>query len=178
MSRVLITGIFLAMVTGCGTGYKPVANLASMDVSFGDKTWDGVTVPKNQECRRDGGQGASPLLIVKNIPIGTNAILVEFNDASFHPLSTGGGHGAIWVKVSGENEITIPSVPSETSNIPAGVYSEHFHRGRMTSGAYLAPCSGGRGNSYFADVKAVYKAKDKSEESKLLGKSRIELGKY
>lgn len=174
--------MILLMTSGCvGISYQPVENLASLEVSFVDSKWDGVTVPSNHECKRDGGQGDSPALRVGNIPRGTNAIIVEFNDRSYEPLSYGGGHGAIWVAVSTENEITIPSVPSETSKLPPGVHSEHSHQAdssSISSGAYLAPCSRGRGNSYFADINAVYKAKDKSEKSKLLGQGKIELGKY
>ena len=37
-----------------------------------------------------------PHFVVSNIPEGTNAIIVvEYNDLSFPPLSSGGGHGKI-----------------------------------------------------------------------------------
>jgi hypothetical protein len=42
----------------------------------------------------------------------------------------------------------------------------------------LPPCSGGRGNLYVADVKAVYKASKEGEENRLFAEQRITLGNY
>lgn len=60
------------------------------------------------------------------------------------------------------------------------MFVERPHQGwlRGDGGAYLPPCSGGRGHSYYATVKAVYKARRAGEESRLLGERVIELGKY
>ncbi len=53
------------------------------------------------------------------------------------------------------------------SGIPSGV--SHL------AGAYLPPCSGGRGNSYYVTVKAVHKQGDETHE---LGSAVVEMGKY
>ena len=46
------------------------------------------------------GIGATTALSVENIPAGANAIIVEFNDRSYQPLSYDGGHGKIgyWIE--------------------------------------------------------------------------------
>ena len=56
-----------------------------LDVSFADASWTGKKIPKGQHCRKFGGDGATPELMVSGIPEGTTAILVEFNDASSSP---------------------------------------------------------------------------------------------
>jgi len=171
------------IISGCvaSNSYTPIENLSQLEVSFTDNKWDGKTVPKDEVCRRGGANGSSPELQVSGIPQGANAVVVEFNDRSYAPMSTNGGHGAIWVTVNKQSSITIPSVPTESFDIPEGVNVEHNHRGSgngISPGVYIAPCSRGNGNFYFADIKAVYKASKEGEESLLLGSGRIELGKY
>ncbi|MEJ2115543.1 MAG: hypothetical protein P8X88_05735 [Gammaproteobacteria bacterium] len=59
------------------------------------------------------------------------------------------------------------------------VFIEEEHRGsRGEEGAYLPPCSGGRGNHYYAEVKAVFKDENNKSNSKLLGFGEIYLGEY
>ena len=172
----------MPIIVSCATSnYEATENLATLVVSFTDSKWDGKTVPKDEVCKRGGAQGSSPELRVNNIPSGTNAIIVEFNDQSYLPLSTGGGHGAIWVAVDNSSSITVPSVATESGDLPDGVNVESKHRGSgngIGNGVYLAPCSVGRGNLYFADVKAVYKPTSDQESGKLLGQARIDLGRY
>ena len=43
------------------------------------------------------------------------------------------------------------------------------------AGAYLPPCSGGQGNSYYVTVKAVHKTGDQTHE---LATATVEMGKY
>lgn len=172
----------LYFLSGCASmvQYKPVPNLSKLEISFSDQKWDGKTVPKEFRCGRYGGSGASPALRVNRIPAGTNALIVLFKDLDYPPLSYDGGHGGIRIPVSGQSSIDIPSVPGETAVLPEGVFMEQMHGepNYFKAGAYLAPCSGGRGHRYVGVVQAVFDASSKQEESKLLGQGSIELGRY
>ena len=164
-----------------GGGYKPVsAELPALKVSFADSAWTGGALPDGQQCAVFGGKGATPPLRVENIPEGANAIIVEFNDLDFGPLSSGGGHGKIGFWHDGSATAALPAVPGDTAKLPDGSFVEARARstGMYASPGYLPPCSGGRGHVYVADVKAVYKAKKDSEENRLLAQQRITIGKY
>lgn len=164
-----------------GGGYKPVAeNLPGLSVSFADPAWNGKQIPNGQQCQMFGGKGATPALQVDNIPAGANAIIVEYNDLSYGPLSSGGGHGTIGHWVEGKRAVLV-AVPGETANnLPAGSFIERraMSSGQYASPGYLPPCSGGRGNTYAAVVKAVYKAKKEGGENRLLARQEIVLGSY
>ena len=67
--------------------FSTSSQTADLKVSFADAAWDGKRVPKAQQCSKFGGNGATPALNVENIPAGANAIIVEFNDRSYQPLS-------------------------------------------------------------------------------------------
>ena len=65
------------------TAYRPVSDkLPTFSVAFGDPAWDGKVVPPGQYCKKFGGNGATPPLKVSQIPIGANAVIVEFNAES------------------------------------------------------------------------------------------------
>jgi len=181
-TKLFMLILLVIFICGCaGTGkYKPAANLAPLKVSFADSAWNGKAVPAGQQCSLFGGQGSTPALIVENVPKGVNAIILEFNDRDFGPLSFGGGHGQVGFWITPGAKVTLPPVPGETTNLPKGAFIESASRstGKYATKGYLPPCSGGRGNRYFVDVKAVYKAKASGEESKLLGEGHIELGVY
>lgn len=171
----------LALLGGCASsGYAPVERPATLQVAFADPQWDGRTVPVAQRCRWAGGNGSTPLLRVSGIPAGANALLVEFSDRSYF-LMDHGGHGklGLWL-TPGQSSVTVPSVAGESLDLPAGMFVERKHQGwlRGDGGAYLPPCSGGRGHSYYATVKAVYKASAAGEQSRLLGERTIEMGRY
>jgi hypothetical protein len=172
---------FTSFLTACVTTekHKPESNLVTLRVSFADPLWDGKTIPEGQQCNRFGGDGATPRLTVKNIPSGTNAIIMEYSDRDW-PQMDDGGHGKIGYRIPlRTTEVTIPSVPGQTFDLPDGFFLVEAHRStRGVAGAYKPPCSGGWGHSYYVTVKAVYDASSKNEESRLLGKAKIELGKY
>ena len=149
-------------------------------MSFANSAWDGKTVPEGQQCNKFGGNGSTPSLVVEGVPAQANAIIVEFNDASYPDLSFDGGHGKIGFWVGGGGKAVLPPVKGQTDKLPDGVFVEKRNRatGSYATPGYLPPCSGGAGNSYFADVKAVYKAKSEKEKSKLLATGTIQLGKY
>ncbi|WP_415403562.1 hypothetical protein [Tateyamaria sp. SN3-11] len=135
--------------------------------------WDGKKVPAGQECVLHGGKGSTPPFQATGIPAGAVWLIVEYNDKSFKPLSRNGGHGTIGYAVSGTSA-KLPAVPGMTARMPKGVQviAAAKSTGDYASPGYLPPCSGGRGNSYEAVVKAV------DASGKVLGKTRMKLGKY
>ena len=158
----------------------PVSDkLPVLKVAFAGGSWNGKTIPAGQHCKKFGGNGSTPPLTVRGIPAGANAIIVEFNDEHFQPLSHDGGHGKVGFWISGR-EASLPPVPGNTNTMPSGAFLEAENQaiGAWTSPGYLPPCSGGQGNLYSAVVKAVYKAKTKAEASKLLAVGQIKLGTY
>ena len=182
LPKCLTIFMSLGLLVSCtSTKYEAAESITTLDISFVDSKWDGKTVPKDEVCKRGGANGSSPVLKIENIPTGANAVIVEFNDQSYPPLSTGGGHGAIWVAVENVSSVIIPSIATESDKLPSGVNIEHIHRGRGSGigpGIYLAPCSNGRGNLYFADVKAVEKSPSNPNSGKLLATGKIVLGRY
>lgn len=183
--KLAITIIPAVLLTvGCASSgvYKPASDsIPTLKVSFADSAWTGNTIPSGEQCQMFGGKGSTPALKIENIPAGANAIIVEYNDLSYAPLSSGGGHGKIgfWIKHSGST--TLDSVPGETAQLSVEgsfVEARALSTGEYASPGYLPPCSGGRGNTYVADVKAVYKATKEGEENRLLAQQRIKLGTY
>ena len=159
--------------------YKPVPNMANLEISFADSLWNGKNIPAGQQCDRFGGDGATPRLIVKNIPAGTNALIMEYSDKDYPPMDNG-GHGKIGYKITtGTQHVTIPSVPGHTFDLPKGFFLVSAQKAPDwdKAGAYMPPCSGGKGNLYYVTVKAVYDAPE-GKQSQLLGKVRLTLGRY
>lgn len=161
--------------------YIPVANPTKLQISFADSDWNGKQVPTGQRCQRFGGSNPStPRLMIKGIPPGTNVIIMEYSDMFWPPMNNG-GHGKIGYKIS-ENtkEIIIPSVPGHSFDLPEGFFivSPHQEPEWDKAGAYMPPCSGGAGNSYYVIVNAVYQSTPESKEFKLLGHAALELGSY
>lgn len=180
MVKIVTSALILgASMTSFAQQYQPKDLLAEIDVSFADSTWDGKVVPKDQQCKMFAGNGSTPVLNISNIPSGTNAILISFNDKTYK-MNDNGGHGiiGIWIQ-EGQAVVVVPSVAGETNELPKGMFiEEKFRSNRGKDGAYLPPCSGGRGNEYNATIRAVYKSSSTSEPSTLLGEGVITLGKY
>lgn len=130
------------------------ANVFGVIVS--DLRWRDHTVPAGQQCRRDGGNGASPRLAVGRLPEGTNRILLEFSDKSDKALNNG-GHGRVGLQVSeGATGVMVPSIPGHTFQLPSDrMYVIEPHRGSDEPGAYLPPCSGGMMHLYTVKVMAA-----------------------
>ena len=183
--KKIIRPIALTMLlVGCVStgGYKPSSeNLPALKVTLADPAWTGGTIPSGQQCKMFGGNGATPKLKIENIPAGTNAIIVEYNDLSFAPLSSGGGHGKIGFWIENKTTVVLPSIPGETAKIDidgAFIEARALSTGQYASPGYLPPCSGGRGHNYVADVKAVFKSTTNKEENRLLAQQRIKIGNY
>ncbi|MCF3593439.1 hypothetical protein LZG00_05450 [Rhodobacteraceae bacterium LMO-12] len=135
--------------------------------------WDGKSVPKGQQCTLHGGNGATPPMKVTGLPAGTVAILVEYDDKSYRPLSKNGGHGSLIYPAKG-NAANLPAVPGLSGKLPHGVKVHKPARGtgKYASKGYLPPCSGGKGNKYTATLKAI------SANGKTLEKKTVSIGRY
>lgn len=145
----------------------------SMSAKFADKRWDGIKIPTGENCRIFGGDGSTPALKLADIPAGTNRIQVEFNDLSYPPLSSDGGHGIIAYRHNGARTATLKSVPGYTQELPKGVelVAAARSKGRFASLGYMPPCSGGTGNTYSATIKAM-------KDQLVLESMTLQLGVY
>ncbi len=153
--------------------------MVALNLSFVDAEWDGKIIPKGQNCKEYGGNGASPRIKVNNIPSGANKLILEFSDATYSPCDNG-GHGIISYQIpKGTAETIIPSIPGQTFNLPDGFTLIKEHCGAdlgMQAGAYIGPCPGW-GNLYYVIVKAVCESPENSKP-KLLGSGRLDFGTY
>ncbi|UYV38538.1 hypothetical protein N4R57_05575 [Rhodobacteraceae bacterium D3-12] len=164
MKTILLSGALLLAGAGMAA--------ADMSVSL-QGGWTGKAVPKGQQCTLHGGKGATPPMKVTGLPAGTAAILVEYDDKSYSPLSRNGGHGSLIYPAKGSSA-TLPSVPGLTNKLPHGVKVHKKARGtgKYASKGYLPPCSGGKGNKYTATLKAI------GANGKTLEKKTITIGRY
>jgi hypothetical protein len=122
---------------------------------------------------------------VAGIPKGATALLVEFNDRDFAPLSSQGGHGTIGWRLASQDGAAatmIPPVQGQSDVLPEGVFKVAGHRSAAPENspgtAYLPPCSGGKKHAYFAVVKAVVWPPKPGEEVRVLATGSIEMGVY
>jgi len=177
--KVVFSLSLLTLYSCVASQYKPVENLVKLDVTFADASWDGKNIPKGQQCNKFGGNGATPALIIKNIPVKANALIFEYSDQDNARMNYGGHGQIIYAITPGSTQITVPSVPGHTFELPDyfSLISAHANPGWDKAGAYMPPCSGGKGNRYYVTVKAVYDTPDK-KNSLFLGESRLNLGRY
>ena len=178
---ILFTAAGLLM-TGCAaeTAYRPFNILYDLKISFADNTWNGKTIPDGQQCPSFGGNGSTPGLTVENIPPQANALILEFSNMSHLPLDKG-GQGRIGYRFNpGTQKITLPPVPGNTFDLPKPFFVIAAHRKPFQSkpGAYLPPCSGGKGNYYYLVVKAILLPESLEIPAELLGRGKIPLGRY
>jgi methyltransferase (TIGR00027 family) len=155
--------------------------VGTFQVLFADPEWDGERVPKGQQCLRFGGNNPStPSLVVKNIPRGTTAVIMEYSDKSYYPMDQG-GHGKIGYCIADDKRyVTIPPVPGHSFDLPEGFFLVSRHRGGAwdRAGAYMPPCSGGRGNLYYVTVKAVNNVRDDNKTFDVLDETVLQMGRY
>lgn len=181
MKKALVSILCLSLILiFFSVGVSAADSVGQLQVVFADPTWNGHKIPYNQQCLRDGGKGSTPKLTVRNIPSEANALIFEYSDATYTPMNHG-GHGKIGYNIApGTTEVTVPPVLGNTLTVPEGFFivSPHSNPSWDKAGAYLPPCSGGRGNSYYVTVKAVVLSQDKTKLSQVLGTAKLTLGNY
>ena len=148
---------------------------ANLSATFADDIWKKSAVPKTEVCSNFNTKaGSTPSIILKNIPATTDKIMLTFSDETFKGMRDG-GHGVISYAVpANSTSLTIPSVQGETFTLPKGFESVVKHRAekyKKTPGAYLAPCSGGKGNTYSVVIKAMHK-------NQILDATSLTLGQF
>lgn len=154
----------------------PVA-AGDLSAAYVDATWDGKTVPDGHQCQKFGGGADSPAIRVSAIPAGSNAIVLEFSDRNYTPMDHG-GHGKVGFEIAADTtETTVPPAPAHSFDLPPGFWVVQAHGAPSwdTPGAYLPPCSGGKGNAYYVTVKAVRRH---GEQLEVLGETVLEMGTY
>ena len=170
MNKWLKKSLAVSVITLLAT----TVQAANLEVSFIDSAWNGKKLPKGQACNKDGGNGSTPAMKVSNIPAGTTAILVEFNDKSYKAFSTGGGHGIVGFKHQGGSEAELIAVLGGTKEFPEGTWLVQKNKGwgAWESEGYLPPCSGGQKHVYAATLHAI------DINGKRLAEGNIQLAKY
>lgn len=164
-SKLIIASIVVSSVS---------INAFAFDVKFADRSWNGSNVPVGQQCQKFGGKSPStPKLIVNGIPTGSNAIVLEYSDRDSKKMDNG-GHGKMsFTYNSPATKVEIPSIPGHTFDIPTAFKMIEAHRspGWDKAGAYMPPCSGGKGHAYYVTIKAV-------KGDKVTATTVLEMGKY
>ncbi|MFT5701810.1 MAG: hypothetical protein ACI8ZB_004711 [Desulforhopalus sp.] len=176
--KIVILSLLLTFAAYTGIVSAAGQNIPGLKIELVDSTWDGNNIPVNQQCQKFGGVNpGTPVLHIADLPEGTNAIILEYSDRDSEKMNNG-GHGIMGYKVD-ENvtEITIPSVPGHTFEVAEPFYSISPHRSPQwdIAGAYMPPCSGGKGHEYYVTVKAVSEI---NSATTVLGQTVLELGKY
>lgn len=149
---------------------------SELSAKFVDSIWNTKEVPKSEVCSNFNDKaGSTPSIALSNIPVKATKIVLAFSDETFQGMRDG-GHGVLAYKIAkNTSSVTIPSVKGETFDLPANFTSEIKHRGEKfgkKEGAYLAPCSGGKGNTYSVLIKAV------GENDEILGQTSLTLGTF
>lgn len=155
-----------------------LSSAQAMDVSFADAAWDGKSVPAGQQCQKfDGKDPATPRFKIAKIPAGTTEIVFAYSDRDYQPMDNG-GHGIVAYALSGDvTEIEVPAAPGHSFDLkaPFRMVKAHQGPGWDKAGAYMPPCSGGKGNNYYVTVKAVSGSGD---VQKVLAEKVVEMGKF
>ncbi|MDO6565401.1 hypothetical protein Q4488_18675 [Amphritea sp. 1_MG-2023] len=150
------------------------ANTFALDAKFADARWDGKHVPTGQQCLKFGGDNpATPALTVSDLPPGTNVIVLEYSDRDSQKMDNG-GHGRMQYTVNtSASQVTIPSVAGHSFDIPAEFKIIEAHRspGWDKAGAYMPPCSGGKGHAYYVTITAL-------QDDNVSASTLLEMGKY
>ncbi len=119
-----------------------VALAGALKAKLIDPAWDGIKIPAGQQCDRFGGKGSTPVIHISGMPKGTEVVVLEFSDRDFSRMNNG-GHGKIAMLVDvGALEVTFPSVPGHTFDLPPNIILVMAHKspGWATAGAYMPPC--------------------------------------
>jgi hypothetical protein len=149
---------------------------SQLSAKFVDDMWNKAEVPKTEVCSNFNDKaGSTPSIELSNVPAMATKIVLAFSDETFKGM-VDGGHGVIAYKIAkNSSNVTIPSIKGETFDLPENFSSVIKHRGGKygkTEGAYLAPCSGGKGNTYSVLIKAV------GDDDQTLSQTSLTLGTF
>ena len=149
-------------------------NAAALTATFAEGAWNDAMIPEGQQCQKFGGVNpATPALHLSDIPAGATAVVLEYSDLDYEKMNNG-GHGRMsFALTAGLTAVDLPSVPGHSFELPAGFSLIEAHRspGWDKAGAYMPPCSGGKGHIYSVTVKAV-------AGDKVMAETTLEMGKY
>ncbi|WP_303721318.1 hypothetical protein [Malonomonas rubra] len=68
--------LILLLLSGCSSGqYQPVERISAIKIEFVAPRWNDTLVPDGQQCKKSGGHGSPPELLISNIPSKANASL-------------------------------------------------------------------------------------------------------
>lgn len=181
--KILQFTVFLTLLIALGgcSKYEPSPNMTTLKAGFVDSKWNGNKVPSDEVCGNYNKRaGNTPAIKISNLPKNTNKIVLSFSDLTFQAMNNG-GHGVISYKVKNENStIVIPSIKGETFELPENFTSISSHKATKygkTPGAYLAPCSGGKGNTYMVLIEAIHEYEG-DRKPMLLGETTLRLGRF
>ncbi|MEB8431085.1 hypothetical protein OO007_02520 [Cocleimonas sp. KMM 6892] len=164
-TKVVIASLFLTAFS---------SNVFAFEAKFADATWDGVKVPDGQQCQKFGGKSpTTPKLIISKIPADTSSIVLEYSDRDSEKMNNG-GHGRMsYTLATAVTEVEIPSIPGHSFDIPSTfkVIEAQRSPGWDTAGAYMPPCSGGKGHAYYVTIKAI-------TDDQVTATTTLEMGKY
>lgn len=146
----------------------------AINAQLSDEKWNGNVIPKGQQCQKFGGvEPSTPQLFISSIPYGADALLFEYSDRDYKKMDNG-GHGKIRFALrTSASKIYVPEVPGHSFELPENfeMVNAHLSPGWDKAGAYMPPCSGGKGNSYYVTIKVM-------KGDKELDSTVVELGKY
>lgn len=169
--------LLTALLTLAGLSTSAMAE-TPFSASLNDSDWDGKLIPAGQQCLKFGGkQPATPPLKITNIPQQANLLILEYSDRSHQPMNNG-GHGRMAYAISSPvQSLQLPAVSGHSFKLPSGFIMLEAHRNPKwdKAGAYMPPCSGGKGNAYYVTVKAVHYNGAKTD---LLAETVLEMGKF
>ena len=179
---IAVAALALLAIGGCAGEpvHRPFTILYDLKVSFTDTAWNGKTIPAGQQCPAFGGKGATPGLTIQNVPPKANALILEFSNMSELSLDKG-GQGRIGYRFTpGSQTLALPPVPGNTFDLPEPFFVIAAHRKpfQNSPGAYLPPCSGGKGDYYYLVVKAIWLPDSPDMPPEILGQGKISLGRY
>jgi hypothetical protein len=149
---------------------------SDIDVSFADDKWNGKVIPLDEVCSNYNIEaGSTPGLYIDNLPKGAKKVILKFSDKTFTKMDDG-GHGILSYRIDDEGtNIEIPPQIGETFDLDDGFEVVTAHTGTRFNkkpGAYLAPCSGGKGNTYTVEISII------DDENNVLATKELVLGKY
>ncbi len=175
MKKLLTIVALTALVTACASTSTDTT-VPKLGLSFTDSAWNGTTLPKGQECKKNGGNGATPAMNVTNVPKDTVQFHVAYSDVSWKG-GQNGFHGIIGHSHSGGNQASLISVPGDiVKNFPPGtslVKDNQGFKGWAIHKGYMPPCSvKNKKHKYEAEVSAF------DVNGKLLAKSTIQMALY